>query len=185
MAEAIERETPDAVWCLGDVVGYGPEPNGCCSWASAHTAVCLAGNHDLGVVGTLDLSDFSYEAAAAAGWTRETLDADARAFLTGLESAGREDGVALCHASPRDPVWEYVLTWDVARDAIRDSGAALTLVGHSHVPMAIGEGDEPVGGHAAGGTEIELGEGRWLLNPGSVGQPRDGDPRRRLAPPRP
>jgi diadenosine tetraphosphatase ApaH/serine/threonine PP2A family protein phosphatase len=74
-------------------------------------------------------------------------------------------------------VWEYVLTWEAARSAIDDAGAALTLVGHSHVPLAIGNGGGDVGGHAAGGTELDLGEGRWLLNPGSVGQPRDGDPR--------
>ncbi len=176
MAEAIEREAPDAVWCLGDLVGYGPQPNECCRWAAAHTAVCLAGNHDLGVLGTLDLEDFSPEACAAAGWTRSVLGADARDFLVVLEPSGKQDGVTLSHASPRDPVWEYVLTWEAAREAIRDAGTSLTIVGHSHVPLAIGEGDVPVGGHAAGGTELDLDTGRWLLNPGSIGQPRDGDP---------
>jgi predicted phosphodiesterase len=176
VADAIERESPDAVWCLGDLVGYGPQPNACCAWAAARTQLCLAGNHDLGVLGTLDLADFSGDAEVAASWTRGVLDGDARAFLSGLESSARRDGVGLYHASPRDPVWEYVLTWEAARDAIRDSGADVTIVGHSHVPMAIVDGRGPIGGHAAAGTEIDLAAGRWLLNPGSVGQPRDGDP---------
>jgi diadenosine tetraphosphatase ApaH/serine/threonine PP2A family protein phosphatase len=176
VAEAIEQEAPDALWCLGDLVGYGPQPNACCAWAAARTAVCLAGNHDLGVLGVLDLADFSPDAGAAASWTRGVLEEHARAFLAGLASGAQRDGVGLYHASPRDPVWEYVLTWEAARDAIRDSGTDVTLVGHSHVPLAIVDGRGSIGGHAAGGTEIDLARGRWLLNPGSVGQPRDGDP---------
>ena len=176
MSEAIEHEAPDAVWCLGDLVGYGPEPNACCAWAAEQTRLCLAGNHDLGVLGELDLADFSPDAEAAASWTREVLEESARAYLAGLDSSAREDGIGLYHASPRDPVWEYVLTWEAARDAIRDSGADLTMVGHSHVPLAIVDGRGPIGGHAPAGTEIDLTAGRWLLNPGSVGQPRDGDP---------
>ena len=176
VAGAIEREAPDAVWCLGDVVGYGPDPNACCAWAAAHAGLCLAGNHDLGVLGTLDLADFAGDAAAAAAWTRTELADDSRAFLAGLESSAERDGVGLYHASPRDPVWEYVLTWEAARDAIRDAAKDVTIVGHSRVPLAIVDGRGSIGGHAAGGTEIDLVGGRWLLNPGSVGQPRDGDP---------
>jgi predicted phosphodiesterase len=175
VAEAIGREAPDAVWCLGDVIGYGPQPSPCCAWVAAGAQVCLAGNHDLGVLGELDLADFSSDAAAAAEWTRGTLGADARAYLETLAPSAERDGVGLYHASPRDPVWEYVLTWEAARDAIRDSGTDLTLVGHSHVPLAIVDGRGSIGGHAAGGTELDLVGGHWLLNPGSVGQPRDGD----------
>ena len=83
--------------------------------------------------------------------------------------------MGLYHGSPRDPIWEYVLSWEAAHDAIHDSGTAVTLVGHSHVPLAIPDGEQPAGGHAPGGTEIDLAGGRWLLNPGSVGQPRDGE----------
>jgi diadenosine tetraphosphatase ApaH/serine/threonine PP2A family protein phosphatase len=176
VADAIELEAPDEVWCLGDLVGYGPQPNACCAWVAAGTQVCLAGNHDLGVLGELDLDDFSPDAAAAAEWTRDTLAVDARAYLEGLLPSGERNGVGLYHASPRDPIWEYVLTWEAARDAIRDSGTELTLVGHSHVPLAIVDGRGSIGGHAAGGTELDLVGGRWLVNPGSVGQPRDGDP---------
>jgi predicted phosphodiesterase len=176
VAEALEQEAPDAVWCLGDLVGYGPQPNPCCAWAAAETQVCLAGNHDLGVLGTLDLADFSGDAEAAASWTRDVLDDESRAFLAGLESSAQREGISLYHASPRDPIWEYVLTWEAARDAIREADTDLTIVGHSHVPLAIVDGRGPIGGHVAGGTDIDLPAGRWLLNPGSVGQPRDGDP---------
>jgi predicted phosphodiesterase len=175
VAEAIERETPDAVWCLGDLVGYGSSPNECCAWAQERAAECLVGNHDLGVLGSLDLDDFAGDAAVAAKWTRTVLDADAHAYLSGLSPSAVADGVGLYHGSPRDPIWEYVLSWEAARDAIHDSGTDLTLVGHSHVPLAIPDGESAGGGHAPGGTTIDLSGGRWLLNPGSVGQPRDGD----------
>jgi len=174
VADAIGQAEPDEIWCIGDVVGYGPQPNPCCEWSADHAAVCLAGNHDLGVLGTLDLSLFSDDAAVAARWTREVLSEAARGYLAALQPSATRDGVALYHGSPRDPVWEYVLSYDAARDALHDSTADLTIVGHSHVPFAIGEG-EMVGGHASDGTEVDL-QGRWLLNPGSVGQPRDGDP---------
>jgi diadenosine tetraphosphatase ApaH/serine/threonine PP2A family protein phosphatase len=176
VGEAIEREAPDEIWCLGDLVGYGPLPNPCCEWAAEHASVCLAGNHDLGVLGLLDIADFSDDAAMAAIWTRRVLSAWARDYLAELPSSGEREGVGLFHASPRDPVWEYVLSWQAAHAALRDSPFGITLIGHSHVPMAIRSGPELPGGHVAGGTEIDLDGSRWLLNPGSVGQPRDGDP---------
>ena len=174
-AEAIGRESPDEIWCLGDLVGYGAQPNECCAWARANARECLVGNHDLGVLGTLELDDFAGDAAVAARWTRTVLDADAHAYLSALGPSGLAHGAGLYHGSPRDPVWEYVLSWEAARDAIHDSGTEVTLVGHSHIPLAIPDGDQAAGGHAPGGTEIDLAGGRWLLNPGSVGQPRDGD----------
>ena len=174
VAGAIDQEKPDEIWCLGDVVGYGPQPNECCDWTSTRANVCLAGNHDLGVLGTLDIAAFSDDAAAAARWTQGVLNDDARRYLAMLEPSARRDGVALYHGSPRDPVWEYVLSYEAAGEAIEESPADVTVIGHSHLPIAIGEG-ELVGGHAGNGVEVEL-DGRWLLNPGSVGQPRDGDP---------
>jgi predicted phosphodiesterase len=176
VAGAIEREHADAIWCLGDLVGYGPQPNACCAWAAERTQLCLAGNHDLGVLGSLDLASFSPDAEAAASWTRTVLGEAPRDYLGGLSSSAEQDGIGLFHASPRDPVWEYVLTWEAAREAIRQSGTQVTIVGHSHVPLAIVDGRGQIGGHAAGGTELDLAAQRWLLNPGSVGQPRDGDP---------
>jgi predicted phosphodiesterase len=174
-AEEIAEEGVDQIWCLGDLVGYGPYPNECCAWAREHAAVCLSGNHDLGVVGMLPLDDFAGDAAVAARWADSILDPDLRAYVAGLPSSAVVEGVGLYHGSPRDPVWEYVLSWDAAQDAIRDSGTDVTIVGHSHVPLAIPQSGSE-GGHAAAGTEIDLALTRWLLNPGSVGQPRDGDP---------
>src|SRR5262249_44547358 len=176
-AEAIDRESPDEIWCLGDVVGYGASPNECCEWTAAGATGCLAGNHDLGVLGTLDLRDFAGAAAVAATWSQSVLEPEARSFLAGLGSSAIVKGVGLFHGSPRDPVWEYVLSWEAAHDAILDSGMEVTIVGHSHVPLAIPDGGPAEGGLAPGGTEVDFAGARWLLNPGSVGQPRDGDPR--------
>jgi predicted phosphodiesterase len=176
--EEIERESPDAVWCLGDVVGYGPKPDECCHVVEERAAICLAGNHDLGVLGEVDIVDFSPDAAAAAVWTRSVLGERARTFLTGLLPSAEAAGVQLFHASPRDPVWEYVLSDHAASAALELTSASIVLVGHSHVPISVTTADgELTGSHAPAGTELEFGDGRWLLNPGSVGQPRDGDAR--------
>ena len=140
--------------------------------------VCLAGNHDLAVRGTIDLEEFGGEAAVAARWTRDVLEPDAQTFLDGLEPEGSADDVALYHGSARDPVWEYVLTDEGARATFELTEAPLILVGHSHVALQIVQSDGQVsGGLAPADTELELDGVRALLNPGSVGQPRDGDPR--------
>jgi diadenosine tetraphosphatase ApaH/serine/threonine PP2A family protein phosphatase len=174
--EEIDAASPDAVWCLGDTVGYGPAPNACCRLVAERADVSLIGNHDLVALGTLDVTDFNEEAAAAALWTRAALDESSRAFLSRLEPSATVGDVELYHASPRDPVWEYVLTPEVAYVSLLTADAPLVLVGHSHVALAIGLDDAELhGGLAPAGTQVEL-TGRWLLNPGSVGQPRDGDP---------
>ena len=173
-----DRERPDAVWCLGDLVGYGPRPNECCSAVRERAELCLAGNHDLGVLGELDLEEFAPDAASSALWTRGVLTEEARSYLAGLESSAVRPAFELFHASPRDPVWEYVLSGEAALAALELTSAPLVLVGHSHVPLAIVlDGRRLAGGHAPGESEADLAKGRWLLNPGSVGQPRDGDPR--------
>jgi predicted phosphodiesterase len=174
----VDERRVDATWCLGDLVGYGPRPNRCCALAAERAAICLAGNHDLAVRGDIDLEEFAGDAAAAAAWTREVLDDDSRSFLAGLMPSARAEGVELFHGSPRDPVWEYVLSDEAAAAALELTQASIVLVGHSHVALVIrDEGDSLSGGLAPDGSELELGDDRWLLNPGSVGQPRDGDPR--------
>ena len=178
--DAIADEEPDAIWCLGDIVGYGPRPNECCQIVAERADVCLSGNHDLGVLGEIDLSDFHGDAAASALWTRDVLGTREREFLESLEPLGTPPGggAELYHGSPRDPVWEYVLTGEAARAALEDTKAPLVLVGHSHVALAVSMADGQVrGGLAAKDTNVDLAVARWLLNPGSVGQPRDGDPR--------
>ena len=174
---AIDDEHVDAVWCLGDTVGYGPQPNECCTLVDRRADVCLVGNHDLVAIGVLSVSDFNEDAAAAALWTGERLTQDSRAFLERLAPRSECEGVELFHASARDPVWEYILSEEAALGTFAATTAPLVLVGHSHVALALMLDDDDVaGGLASGGAEIEL-SGRWVLNPGSVGQPRDGDPR--------
>jgi diadenosine tetraphosphatase ApaH/serine/threonine PP2A family protein phosphatase len=175
---AIDRERPDAVWCLGDVVGYGPQPSRSCSLVAAHADIGLVGNHDLGVIGSVGLDDFAPDAAVAARWSATVLSADDREYLGSLGPSEIGPSAALYHGSPRDPIWEYVLTDEAVVAALELSPRPLVLVGHSHVALAVGGDEELRGGLAPEGTEVELPEGeRWLLNPGSVGQPRDGDPR--------
>jgi predicted phosphodiesterase len=175
---AIDDESIDEVWCLGDLVGYGPRPNECVTLVRERTAVCLAGNHDLAVLGSIDLDLFVGAAGAAARWTRTVLDPAARTFLETLEPTGARIGAALAHGSPRDPIWEYVLSPHAAEAAFATTEEPLVLVGHSHVQLALAlEDGKAVGGAAAADEVVDLTPGRRLLNPGSVGQPRDGDPR--------
>ena len=180
MLAAVEDDRPDALWNLGDTVGYGPRPNECCTLARERADLSLVGNHDLVALGTGEVAveDFNPEAAAAARWTGEELSDESRAFLESLAASAAKEGVQLFHGSPRDPVWEYVLTVEAAHAAFQATEAPVVLIGHSHVPMALSlEDGEVVGGLAPRGTEVDISPGRWLLNPGSVGQPRDGDPR--------
>jgi diadenosine tetraphosphatase ApaH/serine/threonine PP2A family protein phosphatase len=174
--EAIDREAPDEIWCLGDLVGYGPRPNRCCAVVAERAAVSLIGNHDLAVLGRLDLEIFAPDAAASAAWTASVLEPEARAFLEAGSASGEREGVGLFHASPRDPVWEYVLSPGVAYAGLAETSQELVLVGHSHVALHFRLSDATLA-TADEGTELELADDRWLLNPGSVGQPRDGDPR--------
>ena len=175
---AIEADAPDELWCLGDLVGYGPRPNECCAAVAARADVCLAGNHDLAVRGTIDVAEFGGDAAVAANWTRGVLEPEAQALLDRLEPEGTAHGVALYHGSARDPIWEYVLSDEAALATLELTASALVLVGHSHVALSVVQsGVELDGGVAAAGKEVELADVRAILNPGSVGQPRDGDSR--------
>lgn len=182
--EQVREAEVDEAWCLGDVVGYGAHPNECAALVREHCARSLVGNHDLAALDQLDISTFSPAAAAAVRWTRSAMSDDTVAFLRGLEPAGEAAEIALYHASPRDPVWEYVLWPDQAAECIRAQSQRVSLVGHSHVALFFAlaaDGGAPAsearGAQAGAGTTLEIGRGRWLINPGSVGQPRDGDAR--------
>jgi diadenosine tetraphosphatase ApaH/serine/threonine PP2A family protein phosphatase len=174
----IERERPDEVWNLGDSVGYGARPSECCELLARLTTRSLVGNHDLAAIGRISLGGFSPAAASAAAWTREHLTTSAGAYLTGPEPASKLVGCELYHGSPREPVWAYVLRAAGAADAFSLSSEPLVLVGHSHFALAASlvEGQLEFD-LAPEGTVVDLTVGRRLLNPGSVGQPRDGDPR--------
>jgi diadenosine tetraphosphatase ApaH/serine/threonine PP2A family protein phosphatase len=175
----------DEAWCLGDVVGYGAQPDECAELVRERCSVCLVGNHDLAALEQLDISTFSPAAAAAVHWTRERMKPETRDFLATLEPADESREVGLYHASPRDPIWEYVLWPDQAAECIRVQARRVSFVGHSHVALFFalpdtGGGKESAdarGAQAGAGTSLEVRRGRWLINPGSVGQPRDGDPR--------
>lgn len=176
--EAIDADPPDELWCVGDLVGYGPRPNEVVAIVRERAKISLVGNHDLGILGSLDLDEFSPDAAASARWTQTVLLDEHRTYLESLSSEAKVEGAELYHASPRDPVWEYVITEEAARAALESTVAPVVLVGHSHIALAITLVEGRLQGDLApAGSEVELSDGRWLFNPGSVGQPRDGDPR--------
>ena len=177
--EAVAASDAAELWCLGDLVGYGAEPDACVQLARDHAAVCLAGNHDLAVTGEIPLDDFSRGAGLAVEWTREVIAPENLAFLEGLGAHGEEGVVGLYHASPRDPVWEYVLSALLAELCLDAQSRRVCLIGHSHVALAFvrREGTLTTGEPRREGTQLDVAEGEWLINPGSVGQPRDGDPR--------
>jgi diadenosine tetraphosphatase ApaH/serine/threonine PP2A family protein phosphatase len=178
---AIDEAGIETRWCLGDVVGYGASPDECARTVSDSCDLSLVGNHDLAVTGEISTDVFSASAAAAVEWTRANSDESTIKFLKSLKPDNTEHEVALYHASPRDPVWEYVLAVDQARECIAEQAARVSLIGHSHVALWFSDGEglpgADGGGQAEDAKEIDLAENRWLLNPGSVGQPRDGDPR--------
>ncbi|CAN5398444.1 metallophosphoesterase family protein [soil metagenome] len=182
LADIRERDIAES-WCLGDVVGYGAQPDACVQLVFENCTAKLAGNHDLAVLKALDISSFSPAAADAVYWTRENISDESLDLLGSLKPADESRDPAIYHASPRDPVWEYVLWPEQAGECMSKQTTRVAMVGHSHVALCFSspEGDSDPdsarGAQAPGGTTIEISEGRWLLNPGSVGQPRDGDPR--------
>ncbi len=177
--EAIDKSDAEELWCLGDLVGYGADPNFCVETADRFAAICLAGNHDLGVCGEISTQEFTRGAALAADWTRETLTDRNFSYLRALKPLDTEQEVGLYHASPRDPIWEYVLSALQAELCMDVQTHKVCLVGHSHVPLSFWRlrGDIAKGETKTAGDEVDISSGEWLLNPGSVGQPRDGDPR--------
>lgn len=177
--EAVASSDASELWCLGDLVGYGAEPDACVELASRHAAVCLAGNHDMAVAGEIAYQEFSRGAGLAVQWTQEVIAAEHRDFLAGLVPAGVEGSIGLYHASPRDPVWEYVLSALLAELCLDTQSHRVCLIGHSHVALSFArhEGELASGEPRRAGARLDISSGEWLLNPGSVGQPRDGDPR--------
>ena len=160
------------------MIGYGPKPNECVATVRERAKLCLVGNHDLAVLGRIDLMAFAGEAGDAARWTRTVLTEESAAFLGSLSPSGSAEGVTLAHGSPRDPIWEYVLTAAAAAAALAGTDDPLVMVGHSHIALAIASMDGTLtGGLAPAGVEVDLAAAQHLLNPGSVGQPRDSDPR--------
>ncbi len=175
----------DEIWCLGDLVGYGPEPNACVAVLLARGARCVAGNHDWAAIGKMDTADFNPEASEAAQWTSAQLTPEHRAFLAALPvqlHVGESGEFTLVHGSPRDPVWEYLTHVSAARLNFSHFDTSYCLVGHTHVPLLF---QRPAPEDRANdyqtvvpapGVPLVLGPHRLIVNPGSVGQPRDGNP---------
>lgn len=184
---AVDRTTIDQIWCLGDVVGYGPDPNECVDRMRELAHICLVGNHDWAALGKIDISDFNPEARQAILWTQEQLTESSLEFLNGLE--GRKDDVhtdfTLAHASPRHPIWEYLLYPSTAAENFPHFSTRFCLVGHTHKPMIfrqeVGQEDMlPQALQPATNIALPIAHAeqvRLIINPGSVGQPRDSDPR--------
>lgn len=176
-AEAVGRV--DGLWCLGDTVGYGPHPNECVALLRRNEHRAVAGNHDLAACGKMGTDEFNEAAAEAAHWTAGQLSDGARPYLAGLPLIVTEGDFTLVHGSLRWPEWEYLLSSEQAQAHFELQRTPYGLVGHSHLPFVCEEheGSPPTLRPAADGERVELGEQRLILNPGSVGQPRDGDPR--------
>jgi diadenosine tetraphosphatase ApaH/serine/threonine PP2A family protein phosphatase len=169
----------DAVWHLGDVVGYGPDPDGVVARLASVDAIGVAGNHDRAAVGGREIDWFNEDAKAAMEWTRRRISPTTVAWLRALPEKRTESGMLLVHGSPRDPIWEYVISASIARANFDVLPTRVGLYGHTHLPMAWVRRGDRVTGHVPGdGPAVQLGgDDPLLVNPGSVGQPRDGDPR--------
>lgn len=167
----------DAVWCLGDIVGYGPDPVACLELVRRKATLTVQGNHDLACVSDTDLAYFNVDAAKACRWTREQLSRPDRNYLAALHKTASTNGFTLVHGSPADPTWEYVSNARVAAAAFGDFKSSVCLLGHTHVPVVFHLGaDSRVTEIRPGDAPVSLAGGRFIVNPGSVGQPRDGNP---------
>jgi len=169
----------DEILCLGDLVGYGPNPNECVSRVREERNTCLAGNHDWAALGKLSLSSFNTDARIANAWTQRQLGSTARAFLNSLPTNRVVGDFTLAHASPREPVWEYITHATVARANLSHFSTPFCLVGHTHIPVIFRydeDRDEMETVRPTYGEPFSLEPDRMIINPGSVGQPRDGNP---------
>jgi len=177
--DAVREDLPtvDETWVLGDIVGYGPQPNEVIRVLQEMGARSVMGNHDGAAIGTVDASWFNPDAASAIEWTAQVVDDNARAYLAALPGVRRDGELTAVHGSPRDPTWEYITGPGVAAANLSAFDTRLCLHGHTHVPVIFGVEDGRVEiVPATPDAPLRLDAGRALVNPGSVGQPRDGNP---------
>jgi predicted phosphodiesterase len=177
--DAVRDDLPevDEVWVLGDIVGYGPQPNEVIAALQAMGARSVMGNHDGAAIGQVEVGWFNPDAAKAIRWTAEVVDENARAYLATLPEVRRDGELTAVHGSPRDPTWEYITDTRVASANMASFDTRICLHGHTHVPIIFRtEGGRMEVVRAEPGEPISVQAGRLLLNPGSVGQPRDGNP---------
>ena len=178
LTDAAERGGYDEIWCVGDIVGYGPDPSECIGLLRRHEYVCVVGNHDLAAARRLSTDELNSNARQAAQWTAGQLDGEQVEFLTSLPTVVRRGEFTLVHGSLRRPIIEYLLSVESAMATFQLLESRFCLVGHSHMPFICREGDsgcsfEPFPEE----VPVHLGAERLIINPGGLGQPRDGDPR--------
>jgi predicted phosphodiesterase len=172
----------DAVWCLGDIVGYGPDPNECITLVrDLPNLECIKGNHDSATLGEVDQQTFNHEASLAISWTKYTLNAASKEFLLSLPEQIVKGEVTLVHGSPRNPVWDYVMDYMTAIRMFQFFDTRLCMLGHTHVPAYWEEVSTDSSAVVPLDFQKRTVSGRVILNPGSVGQPRDRDPRASFA----
>jgi len=172
----------DAYWCLGDLVGYGPDPNECIALVrDLPNLVCGRGNHDAATLGEVDQNTFNHEASLAITWTKRNLNAESQEFLLSLPERLLIDDITLVHGSPRNPVWDYIMDAMTAERMFQFFDTRICLVGHTHVPAIWKETEsESPKGLVLDYQKVKI-LTKSILNPGSVGQPRDHDPRAAFA----
>lgn len=191
------RDAYDELWCLGDIVGYGPRPNECVACIREAATLCVPGNHDLAVLNQLDMRQFNDMARTAILWTRAELAQDNADWLAQLEPVPvslPDKSLLATHGSPRDPVSEYMLDLDTAYENWLRFSEQYCLVGHTHLPaiFRLRRHETGEGSHEAQMEQLKPESGmtlalqpntdhRVILNPGSVGQPRDKDNRASFA----
>ena len=179
LADVKSRGGVDEYWCLGDIVGYGPDPRECISLLQKVCKVCVVGNHDRAAAGKIDTSDFNPRAAEANEWTAKQLSLQDIRYLSNLPLTIEKSEFTLAHGSPRDPIWEYLFSVIEASENLEAFSTPYCLVGHTHQPVVFTFsrfGDSKVT-KLVHESEVILAEKRLILNPGGIGQPRDGDPR--------
>lgn len=168
----------DAAWCLGDLVGYGPDPNECIAKVRALPNLrCIIGNHDAAALDQIDTKTFNLEARQALEWTQKTLTETSVSFLSSLQQKIEINNVTLTHGSPRHPVWEYLMDSQTAALNFDYFSTPYCFVGHTHLPVVYTREEKKLVVYKpTPNNKITLSP-RTIINPGSVGQPRDHDPR--------
>lgn len=179
LEDVAERDPVDSIWCLGDIVGYGPQPHECIQLLRQHAHLCVAGNHDWAAIGNIDTSYFNADAAAACRWTAEHLTPDDSDYLRRLPLTLRQSDFTLVHGSPREPIWEYIISTSSAQENFPHFDTSFCLIGHSHAPLVFELDRDGLCQlrQLPDTLSLKAEEKRFIINCGSVGQPRDGDPR--------
>ncbi len=173
---SIARRGCDRVICLGDIVGYGPDPNACVVMVQERADWVVQGNHDRAAIGLLDLADFNDHARQAITWTAEELSQDAKVFLRGLPPVCQVEGSLCVHACPYEPLeWDYILAVSQAFLQFRHFDEQVCFIGHSHVPVSFRWDGNQMSRSSQWPVQMDR-EARYIINVGSVGQPRDGNP---------